>query len=86
MIIRPTCVSVFALRMETASKGAAARQGFFWWEIDLTYYLLRAMQLVGLVGDLRVVPAGVRATESRVSATRATPRRAASLAEQEIMA
>jgi len=33
---------------------ASARQGFFWWEIDLTYYILRAMSWVGLVRDLKV--------------------------------
>lgn len=35
----------------------SARQGFRWWEVDLTYYLLRAMALVGLVWDLKPVPA-----------------------------
>lgn len=32
----------------------AARNGFFWWEYDPTYYVLRAMSWVGLVRDLRV--------------------------------
>lgn len=35
---------------------ASARQGFFWWEIDLTYYLLKLMSYCGLVWDLRDVP------------------------------
>ena len=39
----------------------AARQGFFWWEIDLTYYALRALAACGLVWDLKLVPATVRA-------------------------
>jgi stearoyl-CoA desaturase (delta-9 desaturase) len=30
-----------------------ARQGIPWWEIDLTYYILRALAAVGLVWDLR---------------------------------
>jgi stearoyl-CoA desaturase (delta-9 desaturase) len=34
----------------------AARQGFRWWEVDLTYYLLRAMAWLGLVWDLKPVP------------------------------
>ena len=34
----------------------AARQGFFWWEIDITYYGLRLLSLFGLVRDLRAVP------------------------------
>jgi stearoyl-CoA desaturase (delta-9 desaturase) len=37
-----------------------ARQGFFWWEIDITYYLLRAMQKAGIIRDLRPLPAEVR--------------------------
>ncbi|GLQ45964.1 delta 9 acyl-lipid fatty acid desaturase [Dyella lipolytica] len=42
----------------------SARQGFRWWEIDLTYYGLRSMAMVGLVHDLRPVPAWV-ATRTR---------------------
>jgi stearoyl-CoA desaturase (Delta-9 desaturase) len=34
----------------------SARQGFYWWEIDISYYLLRAMSCLGLVWDLRQVP------------------------------
>ena len=37
----------------------SARQGFYWWEIDLTYYALKAMQAMGLVWDIRPVPAKV---------------------------
>lgn len=33
-----------------------ARQGFYWWEFDPTYYTLRVMRLLGLVWDLRPVP------------------------------
>jgi stearoyl-CoA desaturase (delta-9 desaturase) len=36
----------------------AARQGFFWWEIDLTYYGLLFLSRLGLIWDLRAVPAG----------------------------
>ncbi|MEK6704095.1 MAG: acyl-CoA desaturase [Planctomycetota bacterium] len=39
----------------------AARQGFYWWEIDLTYYTLWALSKVGLVWDLNPVPARVYA-------------------------
>jgi stearoyl-CoA desaturase (delta-9 desaturase) len=35
----------------------AARQGFRWWEVDFTYYLLRAMAMCGLVWDLKPIPA-----------------------------
>ncbi|MDX1571419.1 MAG: fatty acid desaturase [Xanthomonadales bacterium] len=34
----------------------AARQGFVWWEIDLTYYLLLGLARLGLVWDLKTVP------------------------------
>jgi stearoyl-CoA desaturase (Delta-9 desaturase) len=40
----------------------AARQGFRWWELDFTYYLLRALAACGLVWDLKPVPAGLRRT------------------------
>jgi len=35
----------------------ATRQGFFWWEIDVTYYVLRALAAVGVISDLHPVPA-----------------------------
>jgi stearoyl-CoA desaturase (delta-9 desaturase) len=38
---------------------SSARQGFYWWELDLTYYLLRLLELAGLVWDVRPVPARV---------------------------
>ena len=37
----------------------AARQGFYWWEIDPTYYALRALERLGIIWDLRRVPAHV---------------------------
>ena len=36
-----------------------ARQGFFWWELDPTYYLLRLMELCGIIRELRGLPQGV---------------------------
>lgn len=36
---------------------AAARQGFRWWELDLTYYALRALSALRVIWDLRPVPA-----------------------------
>ena len=38
----------------------AARQGFYWWELDLSYYGLRLLAALGLVWDLRPVPAAAR--------------------------
>jgi stearoyl-CoA desaturase (delta-9 desaturase) len=34
-----------------------ARQGFFWWEVDFTYYGLLALRWLGVIYDLRPVPA-----------------------------
>ncbi|NTV42311.1 MAG: acyl-CoA desaturase, partial [Syntrophobacteraceae bacterium] len=34
----------------------SARQGFFWWELDITYWLLRLLERVGVVRELRPVP------------------------------
>ncbi len=39
----------------------AARQGFFWWEIDCTFYVLRALAAVGLIWDLHGVPDHIKA-------------------------
>jgi stearoyl-CoA desaturase (delta-9 desaturase) len=38
----------------------SVRQGFHWWQIDMTYYLLRALSFVGLVWDLHGVPDHVK--------------------------
>ena len=38
---------------------SATRQGFYWWEIDITYYLLRVLAFFGLIHSLRPVPASV---------------------------
>jgi len=38
----------------------SARQGFFWWEIDNTYYLLKLMSWLGIVWGLRPVPEHIR--------------------------
>ena len=40
---------------------SAANQGFFWWEIDLSYYVLKLLSRVGLVTELRTPPAHVLA-------------------------
>jgi stearoyl-CoA desaturase (delta-9 desaturase) len=38
----------------------SARQGFFWWEMDATFYLLKLISWLGIVWDLRPVPEHVR--------------------------
>ena len=34
----------------------SARQGFFWWEYDLTFYGLKVLSWFGLIWDLKTVP------------------------------
>lgn len=34
----------------------SVRQGMYWWEIDISYMILKAMSFVGLVWDLKVFP------------------------------
>jgi stearoyl-CoA desaturase (delta-9 desaturase) len=50
----------------------AARNGFYWWELDLTYYAIRAMAAVGLAWDLQQVPARIYEEARAVKAKRAT--------------
>jgi len=38
---------------------ASARQGFYWWEIDISYYILKALSAMGIVWGLKEVPARV---------------------------
>ena len=44
---------------------ASTRQGFYWWEIDITYSLLKVMSWLGIVWDLRPVPAKILAEGSK---------------------
>jgi stearoyl-CoA desaturase (delta-9 desaturase) len=39
---------------------ASASLGFFWWEVDATYWALRALSATGLIWDLREPPVAVR--------------------------
>lgn len=32
---------------------STANQGFFWWEVDISYYVIRLLQALGLVWDVR---------------------------------
>lgn len=42
---------------------AATRQGFYWWEVDITYYVLKLLSLLGIVWDMKGVPEHVRSAE-----------------------
>ena len=39
----------------------SARQGFYWWEIDVTYYGLRGLAALHVLSGLKPVPARVLA-------------------------
>lgn len=34
----------------------AGRQGFFWWEVDITYYVLKSFEKLGLIWEVKGVP------------------------------
>jgi stearoyl-CoA desaturase (Delta-9 desaturase) len=48
---------------ETASK-----QGFFWWEIDITYYVLKMLSWTGLIWDLKGVPKHIKYSKNKAHA------------------
>jgi len=45
----------------------SARQGFYWWEVDFTYYGLRLLSALGLIWDLKPVPRAVRDVHTAVA-------------------
>ncbi len=56
----------------------STRQGFHWWEVDATYYLLRLLSWVGLVWDLKTPPVEV------IAGQRPLPRRLVERAAQRL--
>lgn len=50
----------------------SVRQGFHWWQIDITYYILWTMSKLGLVWDLNAVPERVYDAERETAAARAS--------------
>jgi stearoyl-CoA desaturase (delta-9 desaturase) len=38
---------------------SSANQGFLWWEIDVTYYLIAFLRVIGLVWDVRRAPRAI---------------------------
>jgi stearoyl-CoA desaturase (delta-9 desaturase) len=38
----------------------SARQGFFWWEVDISYYVLKLLEVARIVWDVEGVPRHVR--------------------------
>ena len=47
----------------------SVRQGFYWWEIDISYYILKAMQKFGLIWDLRTVSLEKRESQKIIPRT-----------------
>jgi len=68
---------------------SAACQGFRWYEVDITYYILKALSAVGLVWDLKRPPEAVVRNETRVGKAvveRAADQLAASFSVEQIAA
>ncbi len=49
----------------------SARNGFYWWEFDVTWYVIRAMAAVGLAWDVQPVPQRIYDEARAVKAKRA---------------
>ena len=47
----------------------AARQGFYWWEVDFSFYLLKLLAALGIIWQLRPVPAEAYSYPSGKKAT-----------------
>jgi stearoyl-CoA desaturase (Delta-9 desaturase) len=47
---------------------SSVRQGFRWWEIDPTFYILKALSWFGIVWDLKTPPDSVLRNEQRLGA------------------
>jgi stearoyl-CoA desaturase (delta-9 desaturase) len=58
---------------------SATRQGFYWWEIDITYYMLKGLSYTGFIRDLKPVPKSILEEAARADhvASVAAARRAA---------
>ena len=56
---------------------SSANQGFFWWEIDASYYILKALSWVGIVSDLRKPPERVLRGELKGPAIKLKEKQAA---------
>jgi stearoyl-CoA desaturase (delta-9 desaturase) len=58
---------------------SSVRQGFWWWEIDVTFYILKLLSWIGVVWDLKSPPDAVRCNAHRLG-SRMIQRAAAQLA------
>jgi len=62
----------------------AARNGFYWWEFDPTWYVIRLMAAVGLAWDLQRVPGRIYREAAAVKARRAVAPSIVSILDAEI--
>jgi stearoyl-CoA desaturase (Delta-9 desaturase) len=46
---------------------SSVRQGFYWWEVDLTYYGLKLLSWLGIIWDLKPIPTEVRDARPEVA-------------------
>ncbi|NBV85667.1 MAG: acyl-CoA desaturase [Verrucomicrobia bacterium] len=46
---------------------SSVRQGFYWWEIDVTFYILKMLSWLGIVWELKGVPPNVYAEAAGTS-------------------
>lgn len=44
----------------------SCRQGFFWWEVDITYYMLKTLSFFHIVWDLKAPPARLYKAEAMI--------------------
>ena len=52
----------------------SARQGFFWYEVDITYYILLGLEKLGLVWDLQAPPKRMLKPEAMTAIYKPVPK------------
>jgi stearoyl-CoA desaturase (delta-9 desaturase) len=65
---------------------SATRQGFYWWELDVTYYFLKALSWTGFIWQLKPVPPSIYAEAEQRSYHGPAARFSASNVHREIPA
>ncbi len=65
----------------TTTTPLSCRQGFFWYEIDITYYILCGLEKVGLVWDLQAPPKRMLKPEAMTAIYKPKAEEPATLAE-----
>ena len=43
----------------------ASRQGFFWWEVDITWYFLKVLSWLGLIWEMKGVPNHIKFSKDK---------------------